>query len=270
MNISLCITTYNKPFQLEKVLSAIRRMSDLPMEVIVCDDGSTDETRDMLKRVGRAFPVPLRHLWQPDDGWQVSKVRNMGIREAEGDYIVFLDGDCLPHRKYIKDHCDLSEPGYFILGDRAHVKESYTAAFEPTLLQILSGVLLKRLRKRYLAIRNPFERVEEISVEAVSAVELANLAVGCNMAFWKKDIVRINGFNESLKGWALEDIEMAARLLVSGVKAKKVRKKAIIYHLDHGDAVYDGTTILDPTKLVFRNMITWTTSGLEKSDMPQA
>ena len=85
MKISLCITTYNKPLQLRKVLSSILRMREFPYEVLVCDDGSSGETGEMLSSFLGRFPVPIRHLWQPDEGWQVAKVRNMGIREAEGE-----------------------------------------------------------------------------------------------------------------------------------------------------------------------------------------
>jgi glycosyltransferase involved in cell wall biosynthesis len=238
-------------------------MRVLPDEVIICDDGSGPETKAMLAETSRNFPVPLRHVWQPDDGWQVSKSRNMGIKEALGDYIVFIDGDCIPHGKFIQDHKQLAFASHFVLGDRAHVKKPFTAAFQPTYWQVLSGVLLKKLHKRYVALRNPFEHPRSISFGEVTARELANIAVGCNMAFWKKDIVRINGFNESLEGWALEDIEMAARLLVSGVSARKVWRKAILYHLDHGDPVFDDGTILDPTIRVLKEKVSWTPQGLE-------
>ncbi|NDV62329.1 glycosyltransferase [Puniceicoccales bacterium CK1056] len=266
MKISLCITTYNKPVQLEQVLSGIRRMSVLPDEVIVCDDGSGPETRSMLDRLKLDFPVPLRHLWQPDEGWQVSKSRNMGIKEAAGDYIVFIDGDCVPHHKFIEDHKQLAREGHFTLGDRAHVKQPYTNDFQPTFMQVMKGILSKKLHKRYVAIRNPLERPYRINYGDVTARELANLAVGCNMAFWKSDIVKINGFNESLEGWALEDIEMAGRLLVSGVTANKVWRQAILYHLDHGDPVFDDETILDSTESVLSNKVSWTPSGLSSTE----
>lgn len=266
MRTSLCITTYNKPVQLEQVLTGIRNMTVLPGEVVVCDDGSGPETRLMLERNAATFPVPLRHLWQPDEGWQVSKSRNMGIRAAGGDYIVFIDGDCIPHRKFMEDHERLAQPGHFILGDRSHVKEPFTTGFQPTRYQVLSGVLFKRLHKRYIALRNPREEKRRIVYGDVKARELANLAVGCNMAFWKDDIHKINGFNESLKGWALEDIEMAARLLVSGVTAIKVWRQAILYHLDHGEPVFDDLTILDSTTSVLTSKLSWTPHGLEHTE----
>jgi GT2 family glycosyltransferase len=264
MNISLCVTTYNKPVQLEQVLKTIKRMTVLPSEVIICDDGSGPETKAMLSRVSESFPVPLRHLWQPDLGWQVSKARNMGIKEAIGEYIVFIDGDCMTHRKFLEDHKKLSQPGHFVLGDRAHVKQPFTSGFQPTFLRVISGVLLKRLRKRGLAIRVPLEKPTHYKAKELNAGELARLALGCNMAFWKSDVTRINGFNESLEGWALEDIELAARLLISGVVAKKVKRKAILYHLDHGEAVYDDATILDSTKSVLENNVSWTPFGLKQ------
>lgn len=264
MKSSLCITTYNKPIQLKQVLAGIRSMTVLPSEVLVCDDGSGPDTRSMIEGLQAGFPVPLRHLWQPDEGWQVSKARNMGIREASGDYIIFIDGDCIPHRNFLCDHLHLAAHNHIVLGDRVHIMEAYTGRFRPDLTNVIPGILFKRMRKRYYAIRNPLESPRTYALKDVTALELANLALGCNMGFWKADIERINGFNEDLEGWALEDIEMTARLLVSGVVAKKVRRKAILYHLDHGEPVYDGVTILDATKAALEGKGTWTASGLKR------
>jgi glycosyltransferase involved in cell wall biosynthesis len=264
MKTSLCITTYNKPVQLQQVLLGIRAMTVLPFEVLICDDGSGQDTRSMVESLQAGFPVTLRHLWQPDEGWQVSKARNMGIREASGDYIIFIDGDCIPHRNFLTDHLHLSEKNHIVLGDRVHVIEAYTGRFRPDLKNVIPGILFKRLRKRYYAIRNPLEAPRIYALKDVTALQLANLALGCNMAFWKEDIERINGFDEGLQGWALEDIEMTARMLVSGIVAKKVRRKAILFHLDHGEAVYNYDTILDATKSALGNQTFWTSSGLNR------
>jgi glycosyltransferase involved in cell wall biosynthesis len=251
VNTSLCITTYNKPRQLEQVLASVRNMRVLPDEILICDDGSTDETRKMLERISANYPVRIRHLWHPDTGWRLAASRNNGIREAQGEYIIFIDGDCLPHRRFLEDHLSLARPNMMVLGDRAHVREEWSDSFKPGFHQVAYGVLTKRIHKRSVAFRNPFERPYEFGLEEHTTLSLARTAIGCNMAFWKKDAVRINGFNEEIQGWALEDIEMVARMLASGVRGRKVRRKAVIYHLDHGNPVYDSRISLEMVESVF-------------------
>lgn len=262
MNISLCITTYNKPVELRQVLGSVLAMRTLPMEILVCDDGSTGETRQVVEAATRRSPVPLRHLWQPDEGWRVSKVRNMGIKAATGDYLVFIDGDCLPHRFFMDDHNRLAEPGAMVLADRAHVRLGQTKDFFPRLHTVLWGIISGRIIKRSGALRNPFERPVVYQMKDVTPAGLADLALGCNMGFWKGDIDRINGFDESIEGWGLEDIEMAARLLASGLRAKKVRRLALVYHLDHGDPKYERAIVMRPTEEVFATRKQWTQHGL--------
>lgn len=264
MQISLCITTYNSVLRLGKVLQYLTRLDVLPGEVLICDDGSGEETAHLVRSVAAGFPVPLRHLWHADEGWQVSKTRNMGIREAQGDYIVFIDGDCVPHGKLIADHLAVAEKGFMVFGDRAHVPEPFIEAFTPRPHKVIWWILLKRLQKRNVAFRNPFEKPRVYGIDDLTPIALARLAVGCNIAFWKADAERVNGFNEELTGWALEDIEMSARVLVSGIRAKKVYRRAIVYHLDHPTSTYDDKGVLKPTKRVFENRLTWAGQGLVK------
>ncbi|NBD37256.1 MAG: glycosyltransferase [Verrucomicrobia bacterium] len=266
MKISLCVTTYNKPEILDKVLSGIRRMGVLPEEVIICDDGSGPETSEVIRNWQSVFPVPLRHCWQEDDGWRVAEVRNLGIRQSSCDYIVFLDGDCIPERHFIADHRQLAKPGHAIMGDRSHVRESWVTRFNPDLATVFWFAIRNRLRKRSNAFRNPLETPVVHRFDSVSPEELGHLAVGCNLGAWQKDILAVNGFNQYLTGWYLEDIELVARLLAAGIKAGKVRRRAIVYHLDHPVRPFDKEAVLEPTREVFRRKLTSTTNGLRKGN----
>lgn len=262
MDISLCITTYNSVLRLGKVLRHLTDLDRLPKEVVICDDGSGEETFELIRSTASDFPVPLRHLWHEDNGWRVSKARNMGIREAAGDYLVFIDGDCVPHRKFITDHMRLAERGYMVFGDRIHVREPFIENFSHSLTKVVVFMLLNRLKKRNIAIRNPYEKPRIYKLGDVSPAALADLAIGCNIAFWKEDAERVNGFNEALTGWGLEDIEFASRLLFSGVSAKKVRRLAMVCHLDHASNYRELTGMLEPVEQVFRMKTVRTEKGL--------
>jgi len=94
VRISVVITTYNRPDALSLVLRGLAAQRAGEFEVLVADDGSTPATAEMLDRLKPALNFPLRHVWQPDDGFRAPMARNRASAAATGDYIVFLDGDC--------------------------------------------------------------------------------------------------------------------------------------------------------------------------------
>lgn len=263
MKVSVCVTTYNKSDILEKTLAHVGRMRRLPEEVLICDDGSGPETAAMLERVGKEYPVKLRHIWQEDKGWRVTKARNNGVRAAHGDYLLFLDGDCLPHPRWLEDHLRLAEKGRFVLGDRVHVKEDFVKNFRYRFPGILFDVLRKRLAKRWLVVRNPLEKPYCFRLAGVNARRLAQMGLGCNFGAWKEDLEKVNGFNEALSGWSLEDIELFARLLAAGCEAGKVYRHALVFHLDHGKSTYDEAKVFAPIEAVFATGEYWVEPGLQ-------
>lgn len=125
-SVALLITTYNRPDALHLVLSAVAAGTVMPDEVLVADDGSDDRTRTMLESFGRTAPFTLRHIWHEDDGFRVGVIRNKAIAAAESDYIIQIDGDMLPHRRFVEDHLRLARRGYFIAGGRILTDEALT------------------------------------------------------------------------------------------------------------------------------------------------
>src|SRR5438309_2028957 len=115
---SLIISTYNWPSALQLCLQSVLQQSVLPAEIIIADDGSTEETKTLIDHMATQCPVPLLHVWQPDEGFQLSKIRNRAIAKAAMPYIIQIDGDLLLHQHFIKDHFHIQEPGYFVSGSR--------------------------------------------------------------------------------------------------------------------------------------------------------
>ena len=118
MRISVVITTYNRPDALSLVLRGLAAQTAGDFEVLVADDGSTPETAEMLAGLKPELNFPLRHVWQPDDGFRAPMARNRASAVATGDYIVFLDGDCLPLTDFIAQHRKLAAPGWLVSGNR--------------------------------------------------------------------------------------------------------------------------------------------------------
>ena len=211
---SLIITTYNWPEALRLVLESVEHQTVLPVEVIIADDGSKPETAAMIKSYKESSRLTIIHSWQPDEGFRPALARNKAIAKATGEYIIIVDGDMLLHQEFIADHLAFAREGAFVQGKRILLKKGETRAGcrwswknrNPFLSALWSG-------------RCYFRKLYGIK--------------SCNMGFFRKDVLRVNGFNEDFVGWGREDSEFAARLLHSGVIRRDLQFAATAYHLYH-------------------------------------
>lgn len=231
MKLSLIITTYNRNAELRKVLEGLRYQTVYPDEVIVADDGSTTETETMVKNITQDFPCCIKHVWHEDRGFRAAKIRNEAIKKAEGDYIVFLDGDCVPGRNFIKDHMSLAEKGFFFQGKRILVNRKCSPEFSQrkanSTLMLLKYALMRDISNIHHLLRMPF-------FPAKLSIEQRGIKT-CNMGLFKEDIVAVNGFNQDFVGWGREDSEFATRLYHYGLKRKDHPFMAICFHLWHNE-----------------------------------
>ena len=224
--LSLIISTYNRPEALAKVLEGVERQDRTPDEVVISDDGSGASTQDLIRAwaCGRTFPV--RHVWHADTGFRKTTILNKALAAGSGDYVVFLDGDCVPHRLFLADHAALAERNFWVQGRRCFVKESHVAAFEPKRSSVFKWILAGRITGAAKAIRFPFPIVRRNAVQRG--------IIGCNLAAWREDLVAINGFDEEYTGWGIgEDSDLGTRLYHLGRRRKLVYAHAVVFHLNH-------------------------------------
>lgn len=223
---SLIITTYNHPVFLEMVFKSILGQQTMPGEVIVADDGSTAETRELIERYQALFSVPLIHSWIPDEGFRLSMSRNVAISKAKGDYIIVIDGDIVLGPSFVRDHVLAREQGCFINGSRARLSEEATRKHCATLDSRFT-VFTPGLRRPMTLLRIPWlHRI----VKGATGIDKIR---GCNMSFWKSDFVAVNGYEERITGWGCEDTELVDRLYHIGVKRKNIKGLAPCVHLYH-------------------------------------
>jgi glycosyltransferase involved in cell wall biosynthesis len=223
------IATYNWPEALELSLLSVLQQKVLPAEVLIADDGSRQETRNLIESFRQKFPVPLIHIWQPDDGFRLSMSRNKAMAAAKGDYLIQVDGDLILHPSFVKDHIAAARPGHFIGGSRVMLHAELSARVLQQ-RQLSFSLFENGLGNRLNALHLPSlaKAIELVRKEK----GLSNLR-GCNMSFWKKDIVAVNGYNEAISGWGREDTELAIRLYNSGVQRVFFKLQGIVYHLYH-------------------------------------
>lgn len=227
MRISVAVITYNWPQALALVLRALARQTELPYEVIVTDDGSRDDTRELLERMARDYPTRLVHLWQPDEGARMSRARNRAIAAAEGDYVILLDGDMVAERHFVADHRAFAQPGCFVQGSRVLTDAGLATRMMAEQSTSL-GFFARGIERRRNTLRlPPIARFNARPSQRQRGIK------SCNMAFWRDDLLRLNGFDEAMTGWGREDTELAIRAFHAGLLRRDVRFSALAYHLHH-------------------------------------
>ena len=227
--VSLIVSTYNWPEALNLCLLSIQKQKLLPDEVIIADDGSGEETRLLIERFQRDFPVPLVHVWQPDEGFQLSRIRNKAIARASQGYIVQIDGDLILERHFIQDHVAFRKEGSFVSGTRVQMSGGLTKKV------IQAGRSQISIFSMGLSNKSNAMRLSLFSQLFAARYKRSDPGYvrGCNMAFWRKDLIRVNGYNEEIVGWGREDSELAIRLINAGLIKRIYKFGAVAYHLNH-------------------------------------
>jgi len=228
---SLIITTYNWVPALQLSLESVLRQSLMPDEIIIADDGSINETKMLIDEYKNKFPGPLKHVWQPDEGYQLARIRNKAFAQAASNYIIQVDGDLILHPHFIRDHLHFRKENTFVSGARALLNEEMTRKLIEEQNTISVSTLYPHLKKKYNALRSkPLSLLNDLWQRSEKNM---HYVLGCNMAFWKKDLLKVNGYNEEFNGWGKEDNDIASRLINAGVRLRFLKFGAIVYHLHH-------------------------------------
>jgi len=230
MRVSLIITTYNWPESLFLVLKSAENQTIVPEEIVIADDGSNVETKEMIAKFQKNSELNIIHSWQEDNGFRAAKSRNKAIAKSCGDYIILIDGDIILHPKFIQDHVNNSKFGHFIQGSRVLFNQDITEQI----------IISKRISFSFLS-RGMQSRKNAIHSNFLSKIFSKNRNSHhgtrcCNIAFFRQDCINVNGFNNEFEGWGREDSEFVVRLLNSGLNRKNVRFNAVQYHLWHKDS----------------------------------
>ena len=236
--ISVIVSTYNREDALDVVLRALSRQSDRNFEIVVADDGSGPATARVVREWTARRTIPIRHVWHEDRGFRLSDIRNRGIRESAGSYIVFVDGDCIARRDFVAVHRRLAEPGWFVTGTRILLSAELTDRIIRQGLEAESWGLARWLALRSRRQLNRFAPLLGMKLGVIRKLSARRWrgARGSNMAFWRADLEKVDGFDSSFSGWGREDSDIFIRLIRAGVHRKDGRFASAVLHLWHHEA----------------------------------
>lgn len=236
MHIALIITTYNRPDALAAVLDGCLAQTDANFEVIVADDGSTQDAADVIAAYKARAPFPVKHVWQEDVGFRAAAIRNRALAATDADYIIFIDGDCVPAPEFVASHRRLAERGWFLSGNRMMLTQSLTENVLGKKLPIHLWHIKDWLRVRRLGQIErllPLLRLPIPGWVRKLYPKRWQGAKTCNLSAWREDLLCVNGLDESYTGWGLEDSDLVIRLLRAGIRNKSARFSVPVFHLWH-------------------------------------
>jgi glycosyltransferase involved in cell wall biosynthesis len=233
--ISVIVTTYNWKEALAACLQSLFAQADLHFEIVIADDGSRPDTTALIQQLAQQSPVPLKHAFHEDNGFRAGTIRNKAAAISAGEYLVFLDGDCvvLPH--FIARHRLLAKQGYFVPGNRILLNQIFTQTalndavplHQQSVLTFIKWRLQGKINRLLPLIYLPFDKLRLLRPRYWQQ------AMTCNLAVWREDFVAVNGFDHVFEGWGYEDSDLVIRLIHHGVQRKEGRFAVPVLHLWH-------------------------------------
>ena len=253
--VSVIISTFNRSDALLSVLEGFAHQTDKHFEVVVADDGSGLEHVNALLNSSWAKSLKLVHVWHPDIGFTLSRIRNRGVAASRGEYIVFIDGDCIPAKDFIARQRVLAQRGFFVNGSRVLLSNHLSSRIIQGDQKISGRGTLYWLKQRILGHANKWGgllRLPDLPMRVHRGKSWVGVRGG-NMSVWRQDFEKVDGFDESFVGWGHEDADFVLRLSHAGVRRKNGYWFTEVFHLWHKEAVrtqasLNASTVLQRTQ----------------------
>lgn len=271
--ISVIISTYNAVEWLKKTLWGYSVQSFPNFEIVIADDGSGPETKEIIKDFQQDFPAPLIHVWHEDTGFQKSAILNKAILACNSNYILMSDGDCIPRKDFLAIHMKQRQEGYFLSGGYYKLPMNISEAITKNDILAQQCFDLEWLKKQGLesSFKNKKLTAGGWEAKLLNTITPTNASWnGHNSSGWKKDILAVNGFDERMQ-YGGQDRELGERLFNAGIKSKQIRYSAVCVHLDHPrgyktkESIDKNLGIRAATKSEKRQ---WTAYGIVKGEKP--
>jgi glycosyltransferase involved in cell wall biosynthesis len=233
--ISVIVTSYNWPKALILCLDSLNAQTDKGFEVIIADDGSTVANYKIIKDYCADSTLSIKSIHHEDTGFRAGTIRNKAVAISTGEYIVFVDGDCILFPDFINRHRQLARRGFFVPGNRVLLSRAFTEQViaNAIILHDKTPGFFVRLRlKNNINRMLPFTRLPLGFLRCLQPGKWQK-AMTCNLGMWKNDFLAVNGFDELFEGWGYEDSDLVIRLIHYGIKRKEGRFAVPVLHLWH-------------------------------------
>lgn len=242
---TIIISVYKNIRNLDLIFNALTIQTFKDFEVIVSDDGSGEEMNKFISEWKQKHSLLIKHVWQEDSGFRKNRILNESIRKSDTDYLIFIDGDCIPHSEFIEAHISNRENNTALFGRRVYLGEDNSLSLTE------DKILSRKYEKINLNIlKESLTKKEKGSCNAEEGIIIKNKTVrklflkedvgilGSNFSLHKSLIEKINGFDENFIGPGYgEDTDVERRLRLFGAKIKSIRNLAVQYHLYHKKTV---------------------------------
>lgn len=236
--ISVIVTTYNRVDALDAVLRSLARQTDANFEVVVADDGSGPATATMIEAWAPKFGHQLEHVWHEDRGFRAAEIRNRALLASRGKYCIFLDGDCVVRPDFVATHRRLAELGHFVTGNRILLSQGLTAKVLAEKLAPEDWSFTRWIGERLRGGVNRLSALLHLPLGPLRGLRSGvwQGARSCNLAIWRADLDRVDGFEADYSGWGKEDSDIIVRLLHAGLRRKDGVFATGVIHLWHAEA----------------------------------
>jgi glycosyltransferase involved in cell wall biosynthesis len=235
---SLIISFYNNVDYLKLIFAGLERQTLLDFEIIIADDGSSKDAVIEVENLSRKLLRPLKHLWQENLGFRKNKILNKAVQAASSDYLIFIDGDCIPHSHFIEEHYEHKKEGICFTGRRVNLSPKITSVLTEKNVRLgylensYSSMIMDGLFGKSYDVEKGFYTSNRLIRNLLNLKKRGIL--GCNFSLCKSDLLKINGFDERYEGPSIgEDSDIQYRLELIGIKIKSLKYMAIQYHLYH-------------------------------------
>lgn len=271
IDTSIITSTYNSPEWLAKVLYGYNNQTYRLFEIVIADDGSSQETLDLIDSIRKEVFYPIIHVWHEDNGFQKSQILNKAIKKCNAPYIIMSDGDCIPRLDFVEIHVKHRERGFFLSGGYFMLPMHISNLISKQDIYEGNCFNLKWLKSK--GLKTSFKNNKLTSKGFKSWI--LNLFTptnaswnGHNASGWKNDILAINGFDERMQ-YGGQDRELGERLFNYGLKSKQIRYSAICVHLDHPRGYKTKESIdknLEIRRIIKSENRAWTDYGIQKKE----
>lgn len=237
--VSVIVAFYNNLKFLRLVLAGFERQTFKAFELVIADDGSREEVVNEINILRSSYAFPIAHVWHQDDGWKKNIILNQAIAKSTGEFLIFIDADCIPHKAFISDHYLSRQKNVFLAGRRVHLSPRINNKLTE---RGVKGGMLEAPFQYFLDSLLPKPRTRN----SEKAIYIKNRylkkflnrkptkLLGCNMSMYKADLLRLNGFDERyLHAGTGEDVDLNLRAENSNFQIKSIKNQAIQYHLWH-------------------------------------